>query len=180
MLVNSDTADLQVYATFLSCYLSHSHLPQSHAINAHSHFASEHGTGFCFQWGLLSPFLATPLANAKKWWWTCVSCLGIYIPQVFLLRVFNHLTHIKIMLKGEIPIHNTQLWKSRHSGSFSSQTFGSDTERTGEGKEICYTIKNLLTQPKGRDIFLVLWSRSLMGKTRPRQMDQTDAEQAQT
>lgn len=56
MLVNSDTADLQVYATFLSCYLS----------MAHSHFASEHGTGFCFQWGLLSPFLATPLANAKN------------------------------------------------------------------------------------------------------------------
>lgn len=59
MLVNCDTADLQVYATltfFFVCYLS----------IAPSHLASEHGTGFYSQWGLLSPFLATPLANGEK------------------------------------------------------------------------------------------------------------------
>lgn len=58
MLVNCDNADLQEYALlFFACYLS----------IAPSHFASEHGTDLCFQWGLLSHFLATPLANGKKW-----------------------------------------------------------------------------------------------------------------
>lgn len=45
--------------------------------------------------------------------------------------------------------------------------------------EICYIIKILPTQPKGRDIFVILWSRSVTGKIRTRQTDQTEPEQAQ-
>lgn len=53
----------------------------------------------------LSPILATLLANGKKNGDGPVYHALTYTYHRFLLRVFNHLTHIKTMLKGDIPKH---------------------------------------------------------------------------